>query len=384
MEQASDEFADPAGADDEPSVTEGGDGDARPRWSRLVWAGVLGVLVLATAGVLHARASGARTPEAAVLEYVSLIEAGDVEAASDLVPVPASVETIGGINVHRLAPVELLSNASYQDNPGIREVSVAAADVDLPVEVGEVAEVVVSYFVQDDPGSVLLRVERLEDEFPALPAWKVIDSMAVPSAVVAGTYGLGEVLIDAVPVSPLPDYPAPQEVPVQVETMLYPGVYEATFESGPYLTAPSRQLAVLTPGPPVQAGKSVYLEQLMVEPTALVNDLIQAEAVEFLTACEVAPTTVDLATCPKFYRERPTDSRVSGTLMGEQVATSIDGNSAPLVTGTVTGSLVVLTPDGARNDYFTITVTVTFDSNQPATSVSASATRKPEQHDTDR
>ncbi|WP_440900649.1 hypothetical protein, partial [Actinosynnema sp.] len=119
------------------------------------------VLTLATGAVLHAQERGTRSPEAAVEAYVQLIEAGDVEAATSMVPVrtdilAADVEEsrrsghdLGqstGAPVRVEAPV-FLSNRLYATTEAISDVSVEPVADQGRSAVGEEAEVAVTYSV---------------------------------------------------------------------------------------------------------------------------------------------------------------------------------------------------------------------------------------------
>lgn len=353
---------------------------ARPgRTRRTVGLAVAGLLALGVvSGVLvHGQERDRRTPEAAVRDYVELIESGDVEAAGALVPVPGddaaavapqspppgpTTDRSSTLDLgKRLRDAGLLTNELYGGIAGIEDVVVEPPGTGATPAVGETADVTVTYTVRDFPASTVLRVERLPDAFPALPAWRVLDSLTVPTVVRQDDPGIGTVKIAGVPTvasgEPAVGYQ-------EYATMLYPGVYPVTFEGNEYLSASEIELRVAATREPVPAaGVTPTTAFLNVAPTGEAYDLTLLSAQDFLEACEARPPAVDVATCPQAYR----DSFASGeeaiyvagftrTSMSVAGVPRGDGSLQPVLNGFVEGTVVISTPDGGRNLAFNLQV----------------------------
>lgn len=358
---------------------------ARPgRTRRTIGLAVAGLLALGVvSGVLvHGQERDRRTPEAAVLDYVELIESGDVEAAGALVPVPGddaadvapqspppgpTTDRSSTLDLGtRLRDAELLTNELYGGIAGIEDVVVEPPGTEATPAVGETADVTVTYTVRDFPASTVLRVERLPDAFPALPAWRVLDSLTVPTVVRQDDPGIGTVRIAGVPAvasgEPAVGYQ-------EYATMLYPGVYPVTFEGNEYLSASEIELRVAATREPVPAaGVTPTTAFLNVAPTGEAYDLTLLSAQDFLEACEARPPAVDVATCPQAYR----DSFASGeeaiyvagftrTSMSVAGVPREDGSLQPVLNGFVEGTVVISTPDGGRNLAFNLLVQLFLD-----------------------
>lgn len=380
------EGADGAAADDADRAADTATpaGGRRPRRTRrTVLGAVAALLALGTvSGVLvHGQERERRTPEAAVLDYVGLIESGDVEAASALVPVPGDHEAViaplpppdattdRSVTVdlgRRLRNGDLLTNDSYADIAGIEDVVVEPLAPATAPAVGETAEVSVTYAVRDFPASTVLRVERLPDTFPALPAWRVLDSLTVPTIVRQDDPGVGTVEIAGVPAVASGE---PAVGHREYATMLYPGVYPVTYDGHEYLSASELELRVAASREPVPAADVAPTTAFLnVTPTGAAYDLTLERAQEFLDACEARPPAVDIATCPEAYR----DSFASGeeaiyvagftrTSMHVAGLPREDGTLQPLLNGFVEGTVVISTPDGGRNLAFNLTVVLELD-----------------------
>lgn len=349
------------------------------RTRRTVGLAVAGLLALGVvSGVLvHGQERDRRTPEASVLDYVELIEAGDVEAATALVPVPGddaddvvpqspppgpTTDRSSTLDLgKRLRDAALLTNELYGGIAGIEDVVVEPPEPGATPAVGESVEVTVTYTVRDFPASTVLRVERLPDAFPALPAWRVLDSLTVPTVVRQDDPGIGTVQIAGVPsVSSGEPAVGYQEY----ATMLYPGVYPVTFEGNEYLSASDIELRVAATREPVPAAVVTPTTAFVnVAPTGEAYDLTLLSAQDFLDACEARPPAVDIATCPEAYR----DSFASGeeaiyvagftrTSMSVAGMPREDGSLQPVLNGFVEGTVVISTPGGGRNLAFNLLV----------------------------
>lgn len=234
---------------------------SRPQRRRRPLLGIAGlaVLVLATGAVLHTQESERRTPEAAVLEYVQLIEAGDIEAATVLVPVLRQPEEAdpdesappvldgGGrrppvVALERLENAALLTNDFYADNPGLTVVSVEVAETPADPGVGESVDVAVDYTVEDSATSAVLRVEREPDSILGLPVWRIRDALTVPFVVSMRDGGLGSAYVDGARVAVSGEMSLPL-----YSSMLYPGVYTISFDGGTYLQAADLERRVTSP-----------------------------------------------------------------------------------------------------------------------------------------
>lgn len=383
------EGADGAAADRAADTATPAGGRRPRRTRRTVLGAVAALLALGTvSGVLvHGQERERRTPEAAVLDYVGLIESGDVEAASALVPVPGDDEAViaplppppdattdRSVTVdlgRRLRNGDLLTNDSYADIAGIEDVVVELLAPATAPAVGETAEVSVTYAVRDFPASTVLRVERLPDTFPALPAWRVLDSLTVPTIVRQDDPGVGTVEIAGVPAAASGE---PAVGHREYATMLYPGVYPVTYDGHEYLSASELELRVAASREPVPAADVAPTTAFLnVTPTGAAYDLTLERAQEFLNACEAHPPAVDIATCPEAYR----DSFASGeealyvagftrTSMHVAGLPREDGTLQPLLNGFVEGTVVISTPDGGRNLAFNLTVVLELDDDVEA------------------
>lgn len=323
------EFSDPTSGDDEvvtnmPARTDDHwraqdtdeDVEQRPRRPRrglkiAVPALVVAVLASGTGLVLHAQERAGRTPQAAVEAYVQLIASGDVEAATSLVPIPSdelpdvavddaeappSSQT-NSSNFTRVSAPALISDSFYAQIDGITAVSVDLAAGGTAVAVGETADVALSYSVGGRVAITSVRVERLPDEFPALPRWRVLDSLTVPVIVDSNDPLLG-----------VPSLSGEKTIASDIAaagadryaTMVYPGQYDVTFDGGPWFEAPASEVRVAAPEqevaaqdvPPVTASISAM-------PSIAAYDEAAAGIEGLLVRCASWDTATDLAACPE-------------------------------------------------------------------------------------
>jgi hypothetical protein len=271
---------------------------------------------------------------------------------------------------------DLLTNDSYAANPGMTDVVVSPPPSGSAAEVGATVEVPLTYVVRDFPAATTLRVERLPDAFPGLPVWRVVDTLAVPTIVRTDDPDLGRTFLSGVPAEASGEEGEGYE---QIATMLYPGVYPVTFDEGTYLSADPLDLRVAAPREPVLASDvAPATGVLRVGPSNASYDLATAEAAAFLDGCAAATTDAEAAACPDAYREglaagdRPTF--VTGiTRVGLQAAsgTTPDGDVRPYLLGWVEGTVVVSAPDGARNEPFSLQLTVTIDGDDATVRVAS-------------
>ncbi len=391
-----------AAPDDDRLDAPGPDRDddaARPRRVRRLLVPAVGLLVLAVVSgvLLLSQERDRRTPQAAVQAYVDLVEAGDLEAATALVPVPGSSEVVRrpppaipspdesrvpGRTPTAPPPLQVVRNAglltsdSYAANPGMTDVVVSPPPSGSTTAVGATVQVPLTYVVRDFPAATTLRVERLPDAFPGLPVWRVVDSLAVPTIVRTDDPDLGRTSLSGVPAEASGEEGEGYE---QIATMLYPGVYPVTFDEGTYLSADPLDLRVAAPREPVLASDvAPATGVLRVGPSNASYDLATAEAAAFLDGCAAATTDADAARCPDAYREELAAGTratfVTGiTRVGLQAAsgTTPDGDVRPYLLGWVEGTVVVSTPDGARNEPFSLQLTVTIDGDDATVRVAS-------------
>ncbi|GMA30189.1 hypothetical protein [Litorihabitans aurantiacus] len=378
-----DDAPDPAGEGDAPGPTRRGPRTRSRRRTRVIaTAGALVVLAAATGGLLWTQERERRTPEAAVAEYVGLVERGEVEAATALVPVPGTPladadaddtptptgPTTGStpITVTVDAPAQvldpaLLTDAVYAAGGGIADVEVVSLERAGTPPVGGVVEVEVSYLVSDVPSTAVLRVERRPDSFPGLPSYRVLDSLARPAVVDIFDTDLGTASIDGVPVltSGSPGVGAPQ-----LATMLYPGLYEVAFDGGSHLSASPADLRVGSGR--TSERDAVVRVDLQVTPTQTAQDAATEAANAFLAAC--ADRTVPPSpSCPAPYLQAPGEPEPIGFTSGFTgialaLALEPDGEgTAPVVQASLQVTVVVRTEQGARDESFWLTVLVPLD-----------------------
>lgn len=418
--QRRDEFSEPSEFDDdgwdvpsreaEPDDVDAyldpdvdGDTPPRPRSRRrtaLLAAAALTVLAVVTGVLLLGQERDRRTPEAAVQEYVDLIEAGEIEAASAIVPVlgrdiapsadpdepnPSSTAVEPGADrtievsvlaLDREAVPGLLTDASYASNSGLEVISVERLDGEgdagaLP-PVGESVRVVVSYLANDSQTSAALRVERAPDRFPGLPSWRILDSLAVPLVVSVPDAGLGDALVDGVSVTAnTPDGPAE----LGTATMLYPGVYTVSFDGGTYLEAADVGRRVASAGRNANPATSHTPAALDVVPSAAAIDLLLAEASRFLRECEVPDADVDR--CPEPYRTARaaggpgvvatiTEGTPSGLFIGRS-----EGNPDPVVVALVDAAVTDPATGAPTTERFSLWATLDLDGPTPTVEVEA-------------
>ncbi|TGO05584.1 hypothetical protein [Serinibacter arcticus] len=373
--------AGPPAWDGEPADVESDDDPTPPpppgrRRRRTFLAGAAGlvVLTLGTGALLHAQERERRTPEAAVLEYVQLVEAGDVEAATDLVPVPGTstpadatgptsdAASPGGdrpVTVEVPSPPELLvtpellTDAFYATHPGLTDASVELVDPDADPAVGDVVEVRVSYEVQERPATTALRVERLADTFPALPSYRVVDSLALPAVVDVLDFRLGQARIADVPVAASSSVGSGE---TQVATMLYPGEYPVAFDGGAHLE--SDEVTMRVAGPTGARGadaRPVSRAFLQVQPSFAALERAQQEANAFLTACADG-SAPRIAECPESFLvvtdggEPPSFTDAFTAVDLSIYATQSAAGRAPLVQASLEKTVVVTDPDGTREE----------------------------------
>lgn len=343
----------------------------RSRWrlsrlSKVIIAGLTLAAVVVLAGGVHAQERGRRTAEAAVLAYVDLIKAGDVEAATALVPVladrnveelenpqgqrglrdeltgemPAEVDQEEMLRV--LDPA-LLTNAAYAVANRVSDVSVEADRPSAEVAVGATTEVTVNYVLGGSSAGSVLRVERLPDSFPFLPRWKVVDSLAVPTIVrvtdpLMGTPTLGEVAVTG---SGNVNAGFPQYA-----TMVYPGEYVLDFDGGYWFSAPSTQLRVASsPQAPSPDSAIPVIASMFVKPSGAALDAALGKAGEFLDQCASRGPDIDLASCPALYEREP--ETIAERAAEIQLTTSeamavvngVDQDARPAIAVTVNGTI---------------------------------------------
>ncbi len=347
----------------------------RRRRRVLAAASGLTVLALATGALLHTQERERRTPEAAVLEYVRLVEAGDVEAATALVPVPGATERSGlgsvpdgdpsGADGGRAIEVEVpgapellvdpehLRNASYTGRPGLTAATVAPVDPEADPAVGDVVEVRVSYEVGARPATAALRVERLPDSFPALPSYRVLDSLALPIVVELLDFRLGRTTIDDVPVAASSGVGAGE---TQVATMLYPGEYTVAFDGGAHLESDEVRVRVAGPSGAREVGaRPVSRAYLLTQPSGAALVRAQQEANAFLTACADGSAS-QIALCPESFLAvadggEPPSFTDAFTAVGMSIyATQSSAGRGPVVQASLEKTVVVTGPDGAREE----------------------------------
>lgn len=378
-QRPTDEFSDPR-ADDAPAPPP--PPGRRRRRTFLAGAAGLAVLALGMGALLHAQERERRTPEAAVLEYAQLVESGDVEAATDLVPVPGAstpadpsgppsdAASTGGdrpvtveiaVEPELLANPELLTNASYATHPGLTDASVELVDPDADPAVGDVVEVRVSYEVQDRPATTALRVERLADTFPALPSYRVVDSLALPTVVEVLDGRLGETRIADVPVVASSSVGSGEP---QVATMVYPGEYPVVFDGGAHLEAPDTTVRVAGPTSAQSAdARPVSRAFMQVNTSPAAIDRAMREADAFLAACADG-SAPELARCPEAYLAMGDGGGAALTFTAgiSSVAMSIyapprgTDDSGPLVQASLEGTVVVAGPDGTTEEPVSLVV----------------------------
>lgn len=416
-QRPADEFSDPSADDD---VASGSDSFARSqRWggndawdaepdsdgpdhtapdlapsphrrrSRLLLAtGGLAVLIAATGAVLYTQERDRRTPGAAVLEYVQLIESGDVEAATDLVPVlgyPADPEpqesaaaTIDDtdrrppvVALERLENPALLTNAFYAGNPGITDVTVERAE-DQPEEldVGEIVEVAVSYAVDDTAAGAVLRVEREPDSILGLPVWRIEDALTVPLVVTLTDGGLGSAFVDGTRVA----VSSERGVPLY-SSMVYPGLYTVSFDGGSYLAAGDAERRVTTPPPGVDPATAYTAASLSVVPTSAADDAILQEVVSFLGRCGTVAEGLDL--CPEPYRSGRATGDSATVALSEGPSTFgvysywTGDETVQMISGSMEGAVTFAGEDGPVTEPFALMYDFAIDDVEPRAQIRA-------------
>ncbi|TGO05583.1 hypothetical protein [Serinibacter arcticus] len=371
--------ADPDDTDPDPASTP----SPRRRRRRLLLAtGGLAVLIAATGILLHAQERERRTPEAAVLDYVQLIESGDVEAATDLVPVlgyPADPEleesaapTIDDtdrrppvVPLERLENPALLTNAFYADNPGITDVTVERAEdqTDDP-GVGESVEVAVSYSVDDGAANAVLRVEREPDSILGLPVWRVEDALTVPLVVTLPDGGLGSAYVGGTRVA----VSGERGVPLY-SSMVYPGVYTVSFDGGSYLAAGDVERRIASPPPGVDPATAYIAASLSVVPTSAANDAILQEVMSFLGRCGTTAQGLDL--CPEPYRSGRATGDVATVSLSEGPSTFgvysywTGDETVQMISGSMEGSVTFPGEDGPVTEPFSLMYDFAIDDVEP-------------------
>lgn len=423
-----DEFSDPSADDDDASGSDSGsfgrsdrwdqsdhrseddadadldlDLDAQPvgsptpsphrrRRRRLLATGGLAVLIAATGVLLHAQERDRRTPEAAVLEYVQLIESGDVEAATDLVPVlgypsdPELEESAGPVvddtdrrppvvPLERLENPALLTNTFYADNPGITDVTVERAEEaggradDL--KVGESVDITVSYAVDDTAADAVLRVEREPDSILGLPVWRVEDALTVPLVVTLPDGGLGSVYVDGTRVA----VSSERGVPLY-SSMVYPGTYTVSFDGGSYLAAGDLERRVATPPPGVDPSTAYTAASLSVVPTSAANDAILQEVMSFLGRCGTVAEGLDL--CPEPYRSGRATGDVATVSLSEGPSTFgvysywTGEETVQMISGSMEGTVTFPGEDGPVTEPFVLMYDFAIDDVEPRAQIRSS------------
>jgi len=368
----------------------------RRRRRVLAAASGLTVLALATGALLHTQERDRRTPEAAVLEYVRLIEAGDVEAATALVPVQGATDRSGlgsvpdgdpsGTDGGRTIEVEVpgapellvdpahLTNASYTGRPGLTAATAALVDPEADPAVGDVVEVRVSYEVASRPATTALRVERLPDAFPALPSYRVLDSLALPAVVELLDSRLGRTSIDGVPVAASSGVGAGE---TQVATMLYPGEYTVAFDGGAHLESAEVTVHVAGPSGTREVGaRPVSRAFVQVQPSVAALERAQREANAFLAACAEG-SAPQIALCPESFLAvadggEPPSFTDAFTAVGMSIyATQSSAGRGPVVQGSLEKTVVVPGPDGAREEPIRLVVNLQPDDGEAPADVYA-------------
>jgi len=377
LDDSDDPVLDPDDATDRPAPSP-------RRRRRPLLLGAAGILVLAvvTGAVLLAQERDRRTPEAAVLEYVGLIEAGDVEAATRMVPVlgdPADAQPEPDVLadgasrppvvvLERTANGALLTDAFYAANAGLSDVTVERAD-DAPLpDVGGSVEVTVGYRVQDTATTAVLRVERAPDSAVGLPVWHVRDSLAVPLVVTLPDGGLGSAYVDGARVAVTGE----RSVPLYA-SMLYPGVYTISFDGGTFLQAGDVERRVAAPSTIVDPAVAHTAASLAVVPSPAAFEAIRAEIDAFMERC--AASTENRVVCPLAYRQGRAPAEDTTVAISESplqlnvYAYRTVDTAVQMISGTVQGTLTYPGTDGPVTEPFSLAVDFAIDDVEPRAQV---------------